>query len=286
MANVLGIDIGGGMIKGGYFRDGTLLGQVKKPTKANTDFPVVYRQLCRVIEELSELYGGVDSIGIASPGDIDPKTMTFTKVINIKALEGINLPEKVTADYRVPCYLGNDAVAALIGELSLRPAVKSATMLTFGTGLGCATYEDGHFYQGSNRYNFGHMPLTKNGQLCRCGQKGCASTYVTASALRKLASIRLGRPLTCPEFLDLVHQGDRAALELLEDYCFMLNRLLTLVEDLTHPDLLLLGGGLMGAQDVFAPRIDLDPRLYEFATLGNQAGMTGAMILAMKKGEI
>ena len=58
--------------------------------------------------------------------------------------------------------------------------------------------------------------------------------------------------------------------------------LLKNVENGLHPDRPILGGGIMGAKDIFEPRLGLAPNTYAFASFGNDAGIMGARMLVQK----
>ena len=92
--------------------------------------------------------------------------------------------------YSVACRADNDAVCALIGELSLREAPKDVTLLTFGTGVGGASLINGKIVRGRrfDAARWGHFSLHPGGRVCNCGKRGCAEQYLSATAL-----LRAGR---------------------------------------------------------------------------------------------
>ena len=58
-----------------------------------------------------------------------------------------------------------------------------------------------------------------------------------------------------------------------------LDILLSYIDEKVHPQMIILGGGLMNAKDDLAPLISFDKRKYAFAAIGNDAGMLGASYL-------
>ena len=98
-----------------------------------------------------------------------------------------------------------------------------------------------------------------------------------------MASRRYGRPIGCPDLLDDYRNGDPLAKKIVEDYCALLKKLLSQVKKTVGEGLILLGGGLMSAKDVFAPYLSSkDTKGIDFAKLGNRAGIIGASELARK----
>jgi predicted NBD/HSP70 family sugar kinase len=87
----------------------------------------------------------------------------------------------------VPVYLANDANAAALAELhaGVFKEVKTAILLTLGTGIGGGIILNGRMFNGGmgNGVELGHMVLAQGGPICTCGTRGCLETLCTATWL-------------------------------------------------------------------------------------------------------
>jgi predicted NBD/HSP70 family sugar kinase len=64
------------------------------------------------------------------------------------------------------------------------------------TGIGASVMSDGRLRKGA-RYTsseFGHVPLTADGPLCRCGQRGCLEAYASLAILPLYAAMEGADP--------------------------------------------------------------------------------------------
>ena len=280
MKHIVGIDIGGSAIKGGYFDGDQLKGTNRVPTFAFKGASTVYRQIFSCVNGLLNSYGEIDAIGVVSAGDMG-EDGTFVKVNNIPVLVGMNVKKRLEEDFHCPVVIENDAVGALVAEATRFPEAKRITMLTFGTGLGCATLEEGKILH-DEASDYGHKPLIEGGRVCPCGKRGCAEMYLNTASLKRLAFKAYGRNVSTFDLFEKARHQDTRALEVVDQYGTWLRLLLKNVENGLHPDRLILGGGIMGAKDIFEPRLGLAPNTYAFASFGNDAGIMGARMLVLK----
>ena len=281
---VIGVDIGGTAIKAGFFSSNQLLESLRYPTNAAKGREAVLKQIVDSIRYLIQSQGFPQAIGVVSTGDIDEKGV-YRKVHNIPCFEGFALSAALEEIFRVPVYTANDAVGALLCEMNRFPTLSNLVVLTFGTGVGCATLLDGSIVH-DERYDYGHHVLVRDGEPCCCGKRGCAESYLSATALKRFAKQAYGIEIKTLDFFTRVRRKEAKALAVFRDYCALLNLLLDDIQKDIHPQKIILGGGVMGAQDVLAPAIRLDPSLYAFSSAGTKAGIVGASLLARKYGII
>lgn len=275
----IGIDIGGTSIKGGRFNEDNVLESSNSVKTEKRDFPSFVKNIELLISSLMD--EDVNGVGIVSAGDINDDHSSYSEIFNIPCLKGQDLGKVLKEKFNIPVYIENDAVGALVGEASLR-SEKNIEMLTFGTGVGSAAIIDGKPIHGGI-YDYGHIVLSKNGYRCKCGKRGCSEVYLSAIALWRAACKRYNKNVEVVELMDLYRQGDLIAKKLIEEYCLLLNKLISIIESQIHPELIILGGGLMNSNDVFAPYLKSSKAKIEFAKMGNKAGCLGASILIRKE---
>ncbi|ACV28922.1 Glucokinase [Anaerococcus prevotii] len=295
MGKVIGIDIGGTKINACLIDDkGEILERKEVPTNANRGREVVLENIKSAIYDLS--YKEAIAVGIGTPGFIDSENGIVTFAGNIKGWTGLNLKEAVEEFVDVPVFVENDANIALIAEkwIGACKDYDNVVMITLGTGLGGAIYTkeagllSGSHFQGAE---LGHMILHAGGDPCTCGQKGCAESYCAGTALTKGYKKLTGKELSGQAIFDLV-ETDNDARKVLEDYQSDLGYLLTSLRNIFDPDVIVVGGGVIHAKDVFwdgmvskyqeycnkPSEVDIIP-----AKFLNNAGVIGAAKIAFER---
>ena len=295
MGKVIGIDIGGTKINACLIDDkGEILERKEVPTNANRGREVVLENIKSAIYDLS--YKEAIAVGIGTPGFIDSENGIVTFAGNIKGWTGLNLKEAVEEFVDVPVFVENDANIALIAEKWIGSCkdYDNVVMITLGTGLGGAIYTkeagllSGSHFQGAE---LGHMILHAGGDPCTCGQKGCAESYCAGTALTKGYKKLTGKELSGQAIFDLV-ETDNDARKVLEDYQSDLGYLLTSLRNIFDPDVIVVGGGVIHAKDVFwdgmvskyqeycnkPSEVDIIP-----AKFLNNAGVIGAAKIAFER---
>ncbi len=165
----------------------------------------------------------------------------------------------------VPVVVDNDANLAALGEATLGAATgrDPVLMLTFGTGIGCGIVVGGQVYHGvSFAGEVGHMILKPYGSPCACGRRGCWETLVSGWRLAEegsaivrrsprgiLAGITEDRVPTVPDLTAAAEAGDQEAVGALAEAGEWLGRGITNLVALLDPDVVVIGGGLIGAGD-------------------------------------
>lgn len=254
MKKVIGIDIGGTKINACLIdEEGTILERKEVPTNANRGREVVLDNIKNAIYALN--YKEASAIGIGTPGFIDSENGLVTFAGNIKGWTGLNLKEAVEEFVDVPVFVENDANIALIAEKWIGSCkdFDNIVMITLGTGLGGAVYtKEGGLLKGSNFQGaeLGHMLLHPDGDPCTCGQNGCAESYCAGSALTKDYKNLTGKELSGQAIFDLVDSDDDAR-KVLDNYQKNLGFLLTSLRNIFDPEVIVIGGGVIHAKDVF-----------------------------------
>ncbi len=270
-----GVDIGGTTIKGVLFSGATVVKEASRPTRGREGREAILAQLFAVLDEL--VCDGVAFIGISSAGNIDPYTgVCMYATDNLKGWTGMPIVDYTVARYQIETRADNDAVCALLGELSNYPHARDMTMLTFGTGVGGASLCNGEILRGErfDAARWGHICLHPDGLPCNCGKVGCAEQYLSATALFRDGKAKIPALESCKQLFELFAAGDRAAIEVVEAFGKNLRVLLDTVRTIVAPEAIILGGGVMQSQAIiraFVPETDV-----VFAALGERAGAYGA----------
>jgi glucokinase len=270
---ILGIDIGGTSIKIGYFLDHKLIEKQSFPTNGKKGRASVFTSLDNAITTMKKGHN-ISKIGIVSAGDIDYKNGICLYSRNIVGWTGAPIVEHVCTKFKIPTYLDNDAIGALMGERTEFPSLSDVTMLTFGTGVGGASLIKGKVDR-SLLTKWGDAPIFKE----KNGRVKTVEEFLSATSLTIYASEALNSRTNTFVLFEKYHAGDEKAVKVVKEYVRKLDILLNYIDEKAHPQMIILGGGLMNAKDDLAPLIKFDKTKYAFASIGNDAGMLGASYL-------
>ena len=114
----LGVDIGGTKVAVGVVnREGKILAQQRAPMIANGSAEAGLDAVIEAIDSmLSSSTLEIESIGICAPGPLDPERGIVLNPPNVPCWRNFPLAERVSAKYRVPVRVDNDANAAALAE--------------------------------------------------------------------------------------------------------------------------------------------------------------------------
>jgi glucokinase len=270
---ILGIDIGGTSIKIGYFLDHQMKEKQSFPTYGNKGREAVFFSLDNAIKTMKKSRS-ISKIGIVSAGDIDYKNGVCLYSRNIMGWSKAPIVEHVYSKFKILTYLDNDAIGALMGERTEFPSLRDVTMLTFGTGVGGASLIKGKVDR-SSLTKWGDALLFKGND----GRLRSVEEFLSATALTIQASETLNCRTNTFVLFEKYHAKDEKAIQVVSEYVKKLDILLNYIDEKIHPQMIILGGGLMNAKDDLAPLIKFDKTKYSFASIGNDAGMLGASYL-------
>jgi glucokinase len=313
---VLGVDVGGTKVAVGVVdADGKILTQHRMPMAATGTAEAGLDAVTAAIDSVLSTAGdAVDSIGICAPGPLDPKTGVVLNPPNLPCWRNFPLADRISAKYRVPVKVDNDANAAALAETRWGAAhgFRFVFYATIGTGIGSGIVFDGAIYHGKtgSAGEGGHVSIDYQGPVCNCGKRGCIEILASGTAIGARARARLvSEPSRQSAILELANghlsavngekvaqayaQGDRLAREILIETVDLLIAWLGNIVDLLDPDVLVFGGGVAGILKPFfddilrgLPRWCVNPRAAEIPLLmahyGADAGIAGGAALCSR----
>lgn len=307
----LGIDIGGMSIKCGLINDkGEILS--KKTIKTNVgDWQTTLKEIAELCFDTTKLAGvdfsEVEAIGTGVPGTAHNGVVTFAA-----NLGWYNVPycERLSALTGKPCYAGNDANCALIGEwrFGVAQGAKDVIAITIGTGVGLAVICNGQMLlgNGSAGTEGGHVKIKERGLKCACGRYDCWELYASTSALLRsaqsiadnnpsgiMASVIKNKGLDGFSVFEADEKGDSEISEMIDNYIDDICVGLINYVNIFRPEMIILGGGVSMRDRIVAPienKINAEayggknnPYVYvKTAKFFNDAGIIGAGALAIK----
>lgn len=316
MPQMLGIDLGGTKVLAGVVdtKSGKVISTAKKRSRAEHTGDDIVGRLIEAGREALKGNGknGIDAVGIGVAGQIDRKSGVVLNAPNIGGLRNYKLAQVVEKEFGKPVKLFNDVEAGAAGEAAFGAGKghKNFMVVFVGTGIGGSIYLDGKPYSGhtGTAGEIGHTTIDFNGRVCGCGGLGHLEAYASRTAIVRtiLSGLHAGRPSVLSEIApnanpedpggsgirsgalaDALSQGDELTTEMITMGARYLAGGLSSVINLYNPHLIILGGGLIQAVDLFfgvaasharqeslpLPRRDVN---IVKASLGDNSGIVGA----------
>ena len=317
----IGIDLGGTHIAVGLVDENyNIVKKISAPTLAQRGPEEITKDMAslskRVCAECGlDLVRDVGKVGIASPGTVNPKSGLIEYANNIKMhnFPVVKLFSEFSGVAEKDIYIGNDANLAALGEATVGAAKGAdiAVMITLGTGVGGGVVIGGKLLTGCafGGAELGHTVIEYGGRRCSCGRAGCFEAYSSATALVALTREKFAETHS-PIIAEMCENdpmkiGGKTAFAAMRKGCadsaavvdYYIKHLACGIANLINifqPNVFLIGGGVCNEGDPLLLPLKEEVRqlIYSadkilktdirIATLGNDAGIIGAVALARK----
>ncbi|MFC7279430.1 ROK family protein [Paractinoplanes rhizophilus] len=150
--------------------------------------------LATVIAEAGVQVKDVLGYGVGVPGVVGQDGVVDSQSTGWDA---VPLGDMLRAGTSVPVFVENGAKTFGQAEMWFGAArgARHAVIIMIGTGVGAAVVMDGRGYRGanSNAGEWGHTTLVYDGELCRCGARGCLEAYIGAGGISRRLAAATGR---------------------------------------------------------------------------------------------
>lgn len=316
----LGIDVGGTNVKLGlvdaqgvvHSRGTTPTPRLKTPRRI---FDYAMQFALEQLDVLARSQSALAGVGLAVPGVLDTRQYVLREVVNLPGWHGEPLLEILIDASKLPSAVVNDANSAAYAEHALRNlGDRSLALVTLGTGIGCGVVVQGNPYGGDHGCagELGHIAVRfgEDALPCTCGSRGHLESYAGSGGLlaRLRAAIDDSPAETFPDVLlsdqvtplDIAHHAENGlelCQQLIDDTAQYVGQAIGMLGQVIDPEVVLLGGAMTfgGAATAtgrqFLDRVRLTVKettlvqvgtniQIDFATLGNDAGVLGAAMIA------
>lgn len=249
MDHIFAFDIGGTYTKFALIRDD---GSIMKKNKAST--PQSLEELLAFIKQkVDSLNERVRGIAISSPGAVSDSGIIGGGSA-IPYIHGPNIKDLVYEATGLPVHIENDANCAALAEVWRGSArgKKDVAVVVLGTGIGGALIKDGFIHQGAHIHGgeFGYMilnPTDLTGNMRTFSE--VASTH---SIVKRVAAAKNVDPETLngEAVFRLADEGDEDCIQSINEFYRMLAIGLYNIQYIYDPEVILLGGGISGREDI------------------------------------
>lgn len=271
---------------------------------------IVVRRFASGVEQLlSEAqlpYEKVLGMGIGVPGVVEQAEEEMVAA-PAWGWQPVPLKTLLRERFHIPLYVDNGSKVMALAEMHLEPEQRNETMvaLNVGTGVGAGIIYGGQLYRGGNNSagEWGHTTIVLDGEMCRCGHRGCLEAYIGAPGIiHRLRALAPTNPAlasgdevqTITNLITAAGQDDSVAKQVLLDTIHYLGAGLANLINLFNPQRIILGGwvGLLLGEH-FLPELTRKTQRYALkqpfeathilvSQLGRDAVSLGAARLALE----
>ena len=271
-------------------------GYARPKTKVSTDQHDTARSIAqvaeianRVVEQNGVSWREISAIGVTVPG-IYYATTGQVWAPNLPGWDHIPLRDELAAKLPAPVVIDSDRAAYVTGEqwLGVARGLTDVIFLAVGTGIGAGIISGGRLIRGAGDIAgavgwFALDPRTK--EIYK--RVGCFEAESAGPALARKAE----GGLTTEAIIERARRGDKPARQIVDEATQYLAMGVANLVSVLNPQMIVLGGGLMQAGDLFleplrremlqwAQPIAASQVRIELSALGEDAGMLGAARLA------
>jgi predicted NBD/HSP70 family sugar kinase/biotin operon repressor len=241
-----------------------------------------------------------DVIGAAMglPGPIDRATGAVGSSVILPDWVGVQPAQEFAARLGAPIgvIVDNDANLATLGEARFGAGIGASDLVyvKVASGIGAGVMLGGRLHRGAagSAGELGHVLHDPDGEICRCGNRGCLETVAAAGPLVRLLGRRHGPDFTTAKLVELANAGDVGTRRVLVDAGRAIGRSLADLSNVLGPERIVIGGDLGG---VDSPLLDgIRESMARFAlpavlgsielvgaTLGGRAELLGGLSLVI-----
>ncbi|MGB2636300.1 MAG: ROK family protein [Candidatus Acidiferrum sp.] len=253
-------------------------------------------QIVEVAHELIRAKGGkknISGIGVAVPGLVRREGTVWAP--NLKGWRRMPLAQRLKRALGLPVIVESDRNAAVLGEAWCGAArgKSDAIVLMLGTGIGAGILSGGNLVRGAHELSgcAGWMVVTetKGREAQNIGQ---LESLAAGPAIARAAGAR-----SAEDVAESARRGDRASIDIFLEAGRMLGYAVANLVSLFDPEIVVIGGGLAKASDLFlaalrkAVKVQAQPiaasrvRIVT-STLGSHANLLGVARWAGSTGQI
>lgn len=204
-------------------------------------------------------------VGLGLPGPIDQTNGLVGSSVILPGWRGVNPKVELERRLDLRVEVDNDVNLGALGELTFGAGkgAKDFIYVKVSSGVGAGLVLGGRLYRGTSGMagEIGHVLVSPDGEVCRCGNRGCLETIASAPALLALLRRSRGRDLglkkdlSVTDMLAAARDRDPRSQRVLTDGGRAIGRVLADLCNSLNPKLIVVGGELSAAGEPLAAGI-------------------------------
>ena len=177
-----------------------------------TALELVYQIIDQLVrKKINRIVG----IGVGTPGLVNTREGVVVNAVNLE-WQDLPLGQLLEKKYKIPVLVLNDSQAAAIGEFvygGVHAPDENMVVINVIHGIGAGILINGRLFQGDGGVagEIGHVVVRENGELCRCGKRGCLETVASARAVVKQMKMK-----SLADVVAAFNAGNAAANEVIQ----------------------------------------------------------------------
>jgi predicted NBD/HSP70 family sugar kinase len=238
-------------------------------------------------------------VGMGIPGPITSSSGTVGSTSILPGWVGVDAASAMHERLGMVVRVENDANLGALAELvwGAGRGAQDFVFVSVRSGIGGALVIDGRLYRGSGGTagELGHTLFRENGEVCRCGNRGCLETVAGTSAVAGAFNAVRGEQIEVHELIERAHAGDSLAQRVIADAGRSIGVSVGNLCNVFNPERVIIGGDLSAAGDVLLAPIAESISRYAIPSaaevdvvagqLGRRAEVMGALALILHEPE-
>ncbi|WP_240643840.1 ROK family transcriptional regulator [Antribacter gilvus] len=250
----------------------------------------------RVGADLDELLG----VGVALPAPVDSATGMISVRGTMRGWDDLHIGQVLSKRLARPVFVDNDANLGALAEHDLGAARTHSdsvyVRVSYTTGAGIILNDHLHRGFAGTAGEIAHVQVDPQGQICRCGNRGCLDTVTGEAALLGLLRTSHG-DLTLRDVVTLCREGDPGCNRAVADAGHRVGLVVAGLVTVLNPQVVVVGGELARAGDTLIDALRetmsrqalpnrIAPLEVVASELGDRAEMLGALALARRETDV
>lgn len=203
--------------------------------------------IARIYAENGLRLSGLLGVGVSVSAPVSPDGTVHRSSI-VPNWAGVNVVRVFGEALEATILVDNESNCSAIAEHMWGAAQgeDNFALFTMNDGVGGAIMVDGRILTGraGGCGEIGHISLDPEGELCRCGNRGCLElTAGFSGALRELSRVH-GRAISIEDAVTMALKGDAGAIRLIGDVADVAGRGVAMLGNILNPPLILISGAL------------------------------------------
>jgi predicted NBD/HSP70 family sugar kinase len=239
-------------------------------------------------------------VGMGIPGPITSGNGTVGSTSILPGWVGVDAASAMRERLGMVVRVENDANLGALAELvwGAGRGAQHFIFVSVRSGIGGALVVEGRLYRGSGGTagELGHTLFRENGEVCRCGNRGCLETVAGTSAVAGAFNAVRGEAIEVFELIERAHAGDSLAQRVIADAGRSIGVSVGNLCNVFNPERVIIGGDLSAAGDVLLAPIAESISRYAIPSaaaqvdvvagqLGRRAEVMGALALILHEPE-
>lgn len=298
---VAGVDLGHRHVRVAVAdRSGVVLAEETAAVDVDEDGAAALDRAARMVRQALRDAGlareHLQAVGMCVPAPLDRRSASIRTGI-LPGWRQLTPGEELHRRLDVPVFADNDANLGALAELTRGVArgAADAVYVKVASGLGAGIVLGGRLHRGATGIagELGHVQIGEDGQVCRCGNRGCLETLVAAPRLVELLQPAYDEQLSVERILELDADDDAGVRRVLSDAGRVIGRALADLCNNLNPELVVVGGslgasaslgdGIRASVDRYAQPDTAAALRVVAGELGDRAEVVGAISLAIAR---